>query len=87
MFWTLHKDGLEVFLRIRGRDKERNMTHKRKIITFICAMISLTGLIGAVVVNHGFENQVTYEYWFYWSVPLIINLIHYAVFREEKKVD
>ena len=58
------------------------MTHKRKIITFWCAMVSLLGLLLILTgVIRTFSDEVL-EYWFYWSLPLIINLIHYAIFRE-----
>ena len=57
------------------------MTHKRKVITFCFAMISLLGLLWTVS-DWGFYDRETYEHWFYWSLPLIINLIHYVIFRE-----
>ncbi len=59
------------------------MTYKRKQITFWLSMISLGSLV--VMVDYsGFTRSETFEFWFFWSLPLIINLIHYAVFREEK---
>ena len=64
------------------------MTYKRKQITFWLSMMSLLSLVLCLINPYKFLGYLDYdevlEFWFFFSLPLIVNLIHYAVFREEK---
>ena len=60
--------------------------NSRKLM-FALAMLSLLGVI--VGLNNWridyFDELI--EFWFYWTVPLIIQLIYIAIFRDSAKSD
>ena len=58
--------------------------NSRKLM-FVLSMLSLLGLI--VGLNNwriDYFDEII-EFWFYWTVPLIIQLIYIAIFRGSSK--
>ncbi|MDA8601236.1 hypothetical protein N9L89_00365 [Gammaproteobacteria bacterium] len=58
---------------------------KSKKLMFALAMLSLLGVIVGLN-NWRYEDELM-EFWFYWTVPLIIQLIYIAIFRDSSKSD
>ena len=66
---------------------------KSKKLMFVFSMLSLFGLMVGVYYGfylgayYGYGSDSTLYYWFFWSLPLIIQLIYIAIFRDSSKSD
>ena len=61
---------------------------KSKKLLFVLSILSLLGLVAgieemSVFRTRGLDDALTT--WFFWSVPLIIQLIYIAIFRDSSK--
>ena len=63
------------------------MTYERKQITFWLAMLSVFVLTMSIIswwsLRMIYFDEVLVN-WFFSSLPLIVNLFHYAIYREDK---
>ena len=64
-----------------------NMANKRKKLTFCFSMLSLLGFCFLISVRGGYAFNDSHlgdslAFWFWFSVPLIIQIIYNIIFRE-----